>query len=135
MTEYTGPLKRDTLLRLAELTRRFGELVAGIGEVEEKVGSLDRVLKQLKDVGFLQAVVSKLEKDPKFSATFGVLFAKILLLYPSMQKKFSEMSPSEKVELGKGIVEVSELVEKIIQEGWCEHNLVKPLIQPSSSGV
>jgi hypothetical protein len=31
------------------------------------------------------------------------------------------MSPSEKVDLGKGIVEVSELVEKIIQEGWWDH--------------
>jgi hypothetical protein len=121
LAEYTGPLTRDALLRLAELTRRFGELVTGIGEMEEKVGSFDRVLKQLKDVGFLQAVVSKLEKDPKFSTTFGILFAKILLLYPSMQKKLSEMSPSEKVDLGKGIVEVSELVEKIIQEGWWDH--------------
>jgi hypothetical protein len=121
LTECIGPSTRDTFLRLAELTRRFGELVVGIGKVEEKVGSLDRVLKQLKDVGFLQAVVSKLEKDPKFSTTFGILFAKILLLYPSMQKKLSEMSPSEKVELGKGVVEVSELVEKIIQEGWWDH--------------
>jgi hypothetical protein len=121
LAEYTGPLTRDALLRLAELTRRFGELVTGIGEMEEKVGSFDRVLKQLKDVGFLQAVVSKLEKDPKFSTTFGILFAKILLLYPSMQKKLSEMSPSEKVDLGRGIVEVSELVEKIIQEGWWDH--------------
>jgi hypothetical protein len=121
LAEYTGPLTRDTLLRLAELTRRFGELVTGIGEMEEKVGSFDRVLKQLKDVGFLQAVASRLEKDPKFSTTFGILFAKILLLYPSMQKKLSEMSPSEKVDLGKGIVEVSELVEKIIQEGWWDH--------------
>jgi len=135
LTEYTGPFKRDTLLRLAELTRRFGELVTGIGEVEEKVGSFDRLLKQLKDVGFLQAVMSRLEKDPKLSATFGVLFAKILLLYPSMQKQFSEMSPSEKVELGKGIIAVSELLGKIIQEGWCEHSPAKPLIQPSSSGV
>jgi hypothetical protein len=121
LAECTGPLTRDVLLRLAELTRRFGELVTGIGEMEEKVGSFDKLLTQLKDVGFLQAVVSKLEKDPKFSTTFGILFAKILLLYPSMQKKLSEMSPSEKVELGKGIVEVSELVEKIIQEGWWDH--------------
>jgi hypothetical protein len=121
LTEYTGPLKRDTFLRLAELTRRFGELVAGIGEVEEKVGSFDRLLEQFKDVGFWQAVTLKLEKDPKLSTTFGVLFAKILLLYPSMQKRFSEMSPSEKVELGKGIIAVSELLGKIIQEGWWDH--------------
>jgi hypothetical protein len=121
LTEYTGPLKRDTLLRLAELTRRFGELVVGIGEVEEKVGSFDNLLEQFKNVGFWQAVTLKLEKDPKLSATFGVLFIRTLLLYPSMQKQFSEMSPSEKVELGKGILEVSELVEKIIQEGWWDH--------------
>jgi hypothetical protein len=121
LAECTGPLTRDVLLRLAELTRRFGELVVGIGEVEEKVGSFDRLLEQFKDVGFWQAVTLKLEKDQKLSTTFGVLFAKILLLYPSMQKKLSEMSPSEKVELGKGIIAVSELLGKIIQEGWWDH--------------
>jgi hypothetical protein len=134
LAEYTGPLTRDTLLRLAELTRRFGELVTGIGEMEEKVGSFDKLLTQLKDVEFWQAVTSKLEKDPKLSATFGALFVRTLLLYPSMQKQFSDMSPREKVELGKGIIAVSELLGEIIQEGrW--HSPTNPLTQPPSSAV
>ena len=134
MAECTGPLRRDALLRLAELTRRFGELVTGIGEMEEKVGSFDKLLTQLKDVEFWQAITSKLEKDPKLSATFGALFVRTLLLYPSMQKQFSDMSPSEKVELGKSIIAVSELLAKIIQEGWW-HSPANPLTQPPSSGV
>jgi hypothetical protein len=134
LTEYTGPLTRDALLRLAELTRRFGELVTGIGEMEEKVGSFDKLLTQLKDVEFWQAITSKLEKDPKLSATFGALFVRTLLLYPGMQKQFSDMSPSEKVELGKSIIAVSELLAKIIQEGWW-HSPANPLTQPPSSGV
>jgi hypothetical protein len=134
LVECTGPLTRDALLRLAELTRRFGELVTGIGEMEEKVGSFDKLLTQLKDVEFWQAVTSKLEKDPKLSATFGALFVRTLLLYPSMQKQFSEMSPREKVELGKGIIAVSELLGEIIQEGrW--HSPTTPLTQPPSSVV
>jgi hypothetical protein len=32
-------------------------------------------------------------------------------------KKFSELSPSEKVSLGKSIIEISELMEVIIQQG------------------
>jgi hypothetical protein len=134
LVECTGPLTRDALLRLAELTRRFGELVTGIGEMEEKVGSFDKLLTQLKDVEFWQAVTSKLEKDPKLSATFGALFVRTLLLYPSMQKQFSDMSPREKVELGKGIIAVSELLGEIIQEGrW--HSPANPLTQPPSSVV
>jgi hypothetical protein len=134
LAECTGPLTRDALLRLAELTRRFGELVTGIGEMEEKVGSFDKLLTQLKDVEFWQAVTSKLEKDPKLSATFGALFVRTLLLYPSMQKQFSDMSPREKVELGKGIIAVSELLEEIIQEGrW--HSPTNPLNQPPNSVV
>jgi len=134
LAEYTGPLTRDTFLRFAELTRRFGELVADIGEMEEKVGSFDKLLTQLKDVEFWQAITSKLEKDPKLSATFGALFVRTLLLYPSMQKQFSDMSPSEKVELGKGIIAVSELLAKIIREGWWD-SPANPLTQPPSSGV
>jgi hypothetical protein len=134
LAECTGPLTRDALLRLAELTRRFGELVTGIGEMEEKVGSFDKLLTQLKDVEFWQAITSKLEKDPKLSATFGALFVRTLLLYPSMQKQFSDMSPSEKVELGKSIIAVSELLAKIIQEGWW-HSPANPLTEPPSSAV
>jgi hypothetical protein len=40
-----------------------------------------------------------------------------MLLYPTMQKKFSDLSPSEKVGFGKSIIEISELMEEIIQQG------------------
>jgi len=108
---------KDDLLKLTELTKKFGELIVGIGEMEEKVGSFDLLLKEFKDISFWQTMASKLEKYPKFSAKFGVLLAKIISLYPTMQKKFSELSPSEKVSLGRSIIEISELMEEIIQEG------------------
>jgi hypothetical protein len=110
-------LSENDLLKLAELMKKFGELIIGIGEIEEKVGSFDQFLKEFKDISFWQNMASKLEKDPKFSAKFGVLLAKIVMLYPTMQKKFSDLSPSEKVGLGKSIIEISELMKEIIQEG------------------
>jgi hypothetical protein len=100
-----------------ELMKKFGELVVGIGELEEKVGSFDQLLKEFKDVSFWQTMALKLEKDPEFSARFGVLLAKTVMLYPTLQKKFSDLSPSEKVGLGKSIIEISELMEEIIQQG------------------
>jgi hypothetical protein len=110
-------LSDNDLLKLAELMKKFGELVVGIGELEEKVGSFDQLLKEFKDVSFWQTMALKLEKDPEFSAKFGVLLAKTVMLYPTLQKKFSDLSPSEKVGLGKSIIEISERMKEIIQEG------------------
>jgi hypothetical protein len=110
-------LSENDLLKLAELMKKFGELVVGIGELEEKVGSFDQLLKEFKNVNFWQTLASKLEKDPEFSAKFGVLLAKTVMLYPTLQKKFSDLSPSEKVGLGKSIIEISERMEEIIQQG------------------
>ena len=110
-------LSENDLLKLAELMRKFGELVVGIGELEEKVGSFDQLLKEFKNVNFWQTLASKLEKDREFSVRFGVLLAKVMLLYPTMQKKFSDLSPSEKVGFGKSIIEISELMKEIIKEG------------------
>jgi hypothetical protein len=43
--------------------------------------------------------------------------AKTVMLYPTLQKKFSDLSPSEKVSLGKSIIEISELMKEIIKKG------------------
>jgi hypothetical protein len=110
-------LSENDLLKLAELMKKFGELVVGIGELEEKVGSFDQLLKEFKNVNFWQTLASKLEKDREFSVRFGVLLAKVMLLYPTMQKKFSDLSPSEKVGFGKSIIEISELMKEIMREG------------------
>jgi hypothetical protein len=109
-------LSENDLLMLAELMKKFGELVVGIGELEERVGSFDQLLKEFKDVSFWQTLASKLEKDREFSVRFGVLLAKVMLLYPTMQRKFSDLSPSEKVGFGKSIIEISELMKEIIRE-------------------
>jgi hypothetical protein len=69
-----------------------------------------------------------------FLMSYGVSQASLKGVNPSMQKQFSDMSPREKVELGKGIIAVSELLGEIIQEGrW--HSPANPLTQPPSSVV
>lgn len=107
------PSKKDALLAIDAISK-LGEFLIDIGKLESSVGPLKGFTKKASKLD-TQKIVSVLEKKPEIGAKIGAIFVKTMSIYSIFNKPISEMSPKEKIRVGKTMREISELYSEMVE--------------------
>lgn len=107
-------LQKKDFLMLIDSLDKFGDVIVEIGTVEKKIGSFDKFQKIFDEN--INRLGSDLEKNPELATALGTILIKFLSLSSLLKKKFSEMTPDDKIKAGNAIKEISGLLQEIMKK-------------------